>query len=396
MDSSFASYLLPWAASNKKGLLLRVKFADRWLTFNSFANHLSSYVQKHTGGTLAYRKEYNHKEGEYVETSPCPMTSPISDVLQKSFCVDPTTVKLEDFQVVELLHEKDARDPYGYTPKYAEGAVVPIDWSKPWVVPGQTGSVLEELVGGDRKKVPIVIKKAMQMLPWTPYAKMTRRGSYRPSSSIQLKTNQKPFSPRCVIMNSGAIYDYNDEKVVAASLDDWLREYLDLPPTEEIPWTAYLNHILIQHISVGTVLAYKPIESTDMTEMENKMYWKSVGAKIRAAMPFLNATAYERRYFRTGTLVLMAFNKITNQMESYELLDYGFRRTFSEKPKQDFTYGTPEYEAQQKEVAEWRRHLALETVKELAASSPDRLWFAQVIRKYGGSQIESIDLQKYL
>jgi hypothetical protein len=385
MDSSFASYLLPWAIQAKMPVSFRVKIADRFLDFRPGRYGMEAI--SHTGSILQKRIEYDSKEWKYKTVSPCPFTDPIADVVKHYYALDSNTLRLEDFQVFQLIQKTEGPS---YAPKviYEIGAQCPMSWKNAWAIEGQTADILRTVCEDDKKNLPAVFGELLAGVPYSQISNLRMARAYKINKAIQLCAPGKTMTQKCVFLKNGAIYDYNDEKVVAESLESWLKEYLGIGT--EVTWETIYDHVLLGGAGLPTMFAGIPLKKEKLELRKMKEQWKQIDSKIRDAMPFLNGGNNRHRY-RNGTIQLVAFMKSTGTMETYSLDNYGPKRNFEQVPLPNGQLTSEQLQVRQERC----RPLTLEAFK-LLASNPDSLWFAQVHTKWFHSQMERIDLRKCL
>lgn len=386
MDYSFASYLLPAAIQANKPMFCRVKFAGQHLDF--MRTHSRMEVKTQLGSFIKKVTKYEHGLGS-VTVKPCPMVGPISEVLQKHCGLDPTTVKLEDFQVFEMVEKKENRSYYN-SPGYEEGEPMIINWSQPWHIPGQTCDVLTTLCDNNKENIRSVVTELTRNMWVSKVGNLETSQYLRSLNVIQLKAPGKPLTPRCVFLKSGAIYNYNENKVVANNLESWLADYLGLESAVQVTWDTIYNHLIVGNVGLPTALAAIKIEKDRLEKRKIADFWKQVDSKIRDGMPFLNG-GMNRKYYKNGTTQLLAFVKSSGKIQTYFLDMYGIRRRYDEEPQPK---GWPTEEERTKRQ-EWQRPFHLDDMKILAAN-PDTQWYAQVYTKWSHSQFEPIDLLQCL
>lgn len=298
--------------------------------------------------------------------------APIKQVIQKYFpnATEWLDAKPEDFRFVSLepkpnthwldddkVEEKSVLRPlwlYGDEPKYPDNH-----------------KKLEEYLEGERTRMPTVMNSLFHDGIMYASLRAALPHSWRKTFKMNLWSPVKNTS-NAVFLSSGAIYDYSKQKVLAPSLDDWLRQFLDLSAETPITLQHYLDHICINNISLQYWI--NKIDLNKSKTMERKLsqqYWKDMMLNLKSQMPFCNEDYYIKKRPLRQIEIMAVY---PNRMEEYVLDSCGFRRNFPMAPikNQNETWDKEQRDIRNK----WYAPLSVEELDTLLAT-PDVKWYAR-------------------
>lgn len=363
MEYSFAQILMPLFELDEM-VRVRVYLKDKHAfdILPSIRANRQMSLKTPTGSV--YMTDFNKNKTDVFH-------APIKDVLKHYFpkATEWLEAKPEDFRFVSLkpkpnthyldddkVEEKSVLRPfwlYGEEPKYPENL-----------------EKLEGYLEGDRTRMSTIMNSLFYDGLMCASIRAALPHSWRKTFKMNLWSSAKKTS-NAVFMASGAIYDYRNEKVLAASLDDWLRQFLDLPADIPITLQHYLDHICINNISLQYWINKINLKKSKTMERKlSQQYWKKMMLNLKSQMPFLNDD-YFMKNKPLFQIDLMAV--YPDRMEMYVLDDNGFRRNFAKAPiKKNDVWNDEQRDARNK----WYAPLSVEELETLFAT-PDVKWYAR-------------------
>ena len=301
MEYSLASYLIPLLESMPDRYEITMKMGTTVLaSIREFYGSGSMVRIFNAAGRELYAGTHRTSSG-YVRTG------------------DPFFGNLRSFFRDHLSMDPAHLDPATLTFHLNTGEKLPIQLAgeaktQPWQVEGNDAENLRLATGDDKSLFLDLSKelvkrslsqKFMMFLPL-----------YRRKVSFRLYDGEK-VSSSFVLMTNGAVFEYGKQKILATSLDAYMRMFLELPEDIEITWQQYVDHILLANISLRIYLKALPTVVLDVELIKAKNKLQTL---LRS-----NLRQFKMNNLRYG-LELLSVRKETVEIELYKLNSHWLRK----------------------------------------------------------------------